>query len=526
MQGNLFRIGTLIAAFALPCEGTLANETITYTYDELGRLVAVSTEGTVNNGQSISTSFDAAGNRTNYTVGGAGAMFSIANAGVTEGGLLSFAVSRSNLTTQANAVTYASTNGTGIAPGDYGAVSGTLTFAVGETVKTISVSTVDDALAEANETIAINLSAPTNGATQGVSSGTGTINDNDSASLSIGNAAITEGGSLSFTVTRSSNTSSVVSANYASASGTAVSGSDFTAASGTVSFAANQTTATLSIATLNDTALEAAETMTVTLSGPSSGANITNATGTGTINDNDAALAIANASVTEGGALAFTVTRSGTITTAVSASYSTTSGTATSGGDFNAATGMVSFAANQTTATINVTTIDDTVVETAETMSVTLSSPSADTAITTATGTGTINDNDVASAPSFSIADASGTEGDVLSFSVTKTGSATSAYSVSYATATGTAGTTDFYSTSGTLTFAANETVKVVNVTSKTDTPVEMEEAFYVNLANPTGGSTISIGQAIGTIFDSCGSALSAPDLSGDGPRVALAPSC
>jgi YD repeat-containing protein len=289
MQGNLLRIGTLIAAFALPCEGALANETITYTYDELGRLVAVSTAGTVNNGQSVSTSFDPAGNRTNYTVGGAGAVFSIANVSVTEGGQLSFDVTRSGSTAQANAVAYASTNGTAIAPGDYGAASGTLSFAVGETVKTILVSTVDDALAEANEIMSISLSAPTNGAMLGTATGTGTINDNDlaQADLSIGGTSVTEGGTLSFTVTRSGNTAIAASASYASASGTAISPDDFTAASGTVSFAANETSKTISVITIDDAAVESAETLTVTLSAPSANTAITTATGTGTINDND-----------------------------------------------------------------------------------------------------------------------------------------------------------------------------------------------------------------------------------------------
>ena len=47
-------------------------ETITYTYDPLGRLVAVRRSGTVNNGQNETTSYDAAGNRSNVSVTGVG----------------------------------------------------------------------------------------------------------------------------------------------------------------------------------------------------------------------------------------------------------------------------------------------------------------------------------------------------------------------------------------------------------------------------------------------------------------------
>jgi hypothetical protein len=49
-----------------------ATETVTYSYDTQGRLVQSVISGTVNNGQSSSTTFDAANNRTNYSVSVAG----------------------------------------------------------------------------------------------------------------------------------------------------------------------------------------------------------------------------------------------------------------------------------------------------------------------------------------------------------------------------------------------------------------------------------------------------------------------
>src|SRR3954465_10388512 len=49
----------------------LASETTTYTYDALGRLVATTSSGTVNNGLATSIAYDPAGNRSNYTVSGA-----------------------------------------------------------------------------------------------------------------------------------------------------------------------------------------------------------------------------------------------------------------------------------------------------------------------------------------------------------------------------------------------------------------------------------------------------------------------
>jgi YD repeat-containing protein len=53
--------------------GAGATETVTYSYDAQGRLVQSVISGTVNNGQSSSTTFDAANNRTNYSVSLSGA---------------------------------------------------------------------------------------------------------------------------------------------------------------------------------------------------------------------------------------------------------------------------------------------------------------------------------------------------------------------------------------------------------------------------------------------------------------------
>lgn len=286
-------LAALIALFGT-FQTALANETVTYTYDALGRLVTVSSSGTVNNGQSVATSFDPAGNRTNYTISGAAAgttYVSIGSATVTEGGTLAFPVTLSQTQATAVTVSYATSNGTATAGSDYTAASSTVTIPAGQTSAMISVVTIDDTAVESTETMTVTISSPTGGAVLGTASGTGTINDNDTppANLAIGNASATEGGNLVFTVTRSGTTTTAVSVNYASASGTATSGSDFTATSGTLSFAANQTTGTITVPTIDDTATESTETMSITLSGASSGATITTATGTGTIADNDQA---------------------------------------------------------------------------------------------------------------------------------------------------------------------------------------------------------------------------------------------
>jgi len=498
-------VGAALLAIAQATTPAGATETITYSYDELGRLISSSSSGTVNNNQTVAISYDAADNRSNFAVTGVPTpTLNIGNATNAEGSYLNFPVTLSPAATGTVTVNYATSNGTAVAPGDYNTTSGTLNFSAGQTSNTVWVLSVDDTAAESNETLTVTLSSPT-GATIGTATGTGTINDNDTsiATLSIGNTSATEGGSLGFTVTRTGNTASAVSASYASASGIATTGSDFTGVSGTVNFAANQTTASIPVSTINDTTVESAETMTVTLSAPSSGAVIGTATGTGTITDDDAppaTLAIGNATIAEGGSLSFTVTRGGNATTAVSASYTTASGTAISGSDFNFASNTVNFAANQTTASIPVSTIDDTAVEVAEQMSVTLSNPVGAT-ITTASGTGTITDNDGGAI--LTVDNVTANEGDNFFFWVYRSGDLSSTIQFNYATVSGSATVgVDVAAQTGTKTFAPNETQKLIAPSTTNDTLVEGTETFTVAITNITGGATINNANPVGTILD------------------------
>lgn len=89
-----------------------------------------------------------------------------------------------------------------------------------------------------------------------------------------------------FTVTLSAPSSVPVSINYSTSSGTATSGVDFSSTSGTVTFAPGQTSRTILVQTLDDTAYEGNETFAVNLSNPVGGA-IVDGQGVGTIVDND-----------------------------------------------------------------------------------------------------------------------------------------------------------------------------------------------------------------------------------------------
>lgn len=108
-------------------------------------------------------------------------------------------------------------------------------------------------------------------------------------SFSVINApAVNEGANAVFTVTKTGATASTQSVNYGTASGSGTSGSDFTPTSGTLSFLSWETQKTVSVPTIIDNLAEPAETFTMSLTGPSSGATIGTATATGTINASSA----------------------------------------------------------------------------------------------------------------------------------------------------------------------------------------------------------------------------------------------
>ncbi len=111
-------------------------------------------------------------------------------------------------------------------------------------------------------------------------------------------------------------------------------------------------------------------------------------------------------------------------------------------------------------------------------------------------------------APSFTIAPASASEGDAVTFTATLAAAATQAVTVDYATsvaASDTAAPTDFTAVSGTLTFAAGETQQTFTVGTVEDSIDESDETFTVTLAGvtPAGAATLPADPtATGTIID------------------------
>ena len=429
---------------------------------------------------------------------------SIADASATEGSAVSFTVTLTAASDNTIMVTYATSVDTAES-GDFTAESGTLTFAAGDTAKTFTVSTTEDSTAEENETFTVTLSSASN-ATIPDPTATGTINDDDvDPTLSIADASGTEGSAVTFTVTLSEASGKIVTVSYATsrqAGDTAESG-DFTAASGMLTFAAGDTAQTFTVNTTDDSNDEDDDTFTVTLSGESNATiSAAEGTATGTITDNDSApgLSIADASATEGSAVSFTVTLTAASDNTIMVTYDTSVDTAGSG-DFTAASGTLTFSAGDTAQTFTVSTTGDTTDEDNETFTVTLSSPE-DATIQDGTATGTINDDDTG--PELNIADATGSEGDAILFTVSMSAASGKTVTVSYGTSlqTGdTAGLGDFTAASRTLTFAAGDTAQTFTVSTTEDSTDEDNETFTVTLSNESN-ATIPDPTATGTIDD------------------------
>ena len=190
-----------------------------------------------------------------------------------------------------------------VAAGDFdGAQAGNGSIAPGGTTTTFDVKSLDDLVAEPgpDEYFWVNLSAPVNSSISATAGkGKYNIQDIDPApSLSVDDQSVTEGGTLTFTVTKTGNTTVPVTFDWS----TAANGSAYAGALGTdcttpgydyqsagangVSIPAASSSVTFNVNTCEDTTPESNETFTVNLSNASF-ASISDGTGVGTINDND-----------------------------------------------------------------------------------------------------------------------------------------------------------------------------------------------------------------------------------------------
>jgi VCBS repeat-containing protein len=218
--------------------------------------------------------------------------------------------------------------------------------------------------------------------------------------LTVSDSAIAEGDAgtkkLIFTVSLFAPATGPVSVNYSTTNGTAAAGSDFTAATGTLNFAIGETSKQVEITITGDLANEIDETLNLTLSN-ASGAAIGDATGVGTILNDDATVSIADAQILEGNSgiktLSFTISLDKPAAGPISVSYQTADVTALAGSDYEAKSGFVQFAAGEQSKTVTITISGDVAGELDESFVVNLLSASG-AKIGDGSATGTILNDD------------------------------------------------------------------------------------------------------------------------------------
>jgi len=205
-----------------------------------------------------------------------------------------FAVTLSAAASQTVTCSFATANGTATAGVDYVANTGTLSFAVGETQKSVVVLVNGDTIDEQQETYFLDISNVQN-ATVGTSRGNGFIVDDDGPTVSINDVAITEGNAglkqATFTVSLSGASVEAIAVRAMTAQASATAGSDYNSINVAVIFQPGIVTQTVDVPIIGDTNLESNETFAVNLSEPF-GTTIADGVGVGTILDDDTLLVL------------------------------------------------------------------------------------------------------------------------------------------------------------------------------------------------------------------------------------------
>ncbi len=304
--------------------------------------------------------------------------------------------------------------------------SGSVTFAPGNSMATVTVNPETDTTIEPDETVILSL---TSGAGYNVSSpfsATGTItNDDADVSVAVSPAAVTEDGAtnLVYTFTRTGFTAGALTVNFA-VGGSATFGpspddytetgaSTFTTTSGSVTFAPGNSTASVTVNPETDTTAESDETVVITLTAGASYNVVTPNSATGTILNDDTlvSVVVSPTSTAEGGAnLVYTFTRTGPTASAVTANFSV-GGTASFPADYSQSgattftppTATVTFGVGSSTATVTVTPLTDCTVEGDETVEFTVQPGSGYGVGSPNTATGTITNTPDSGAPTITL---------------------------------------------------------------------------------------------------------------------------
>ncbi len=322
-------------------------------------------------------------------------------------------------------------------------------------------------------------------------------------------ATVVEDGAVNgqFTFTRTGATDAALTVSF-TVGGTATSATDFVGLGTTIGFAIGQSSVTLAVDPIADTAFEDDETVIVTVTDGTEYDLGTPSSATVTIQDDDVPVVTLTASDDEASEPGtnkgqFTVTRSGVTTDPLTVSY-TMSGSAVNGTDYSYLGGSVLIPAGQVGVSIDVSPIDDTNAETTEEAILTITDAAAYDVQAPGSATVKIFDND-AVVVTVDDTDGSAGEGTVPNtgtFTFTRTGPTTAGLSVNY-TLSGSAVAADYTPVlSGSVAFAAGSSTATIVISPIDDVVDEPTETLVLTLASGTGYAVGSPSSATITIAD------------------------
>jgi hypothetical protein len=188
--------------------------------------------------------------------------------------------------------------GTASAGSDYAILSGSATIPAGQTGQTITVTVINDTIAEFSETVVLTLTSASGLVTldetpANLTAVANIADDESDPSISINDVSVTEGDSgtkeASFTVTMNRKSEKGVTVQYRTTNGTAVSPDDYQSTSGTLTFGPNDLTKSITVNIVGDLIVEVDKTYNVVLENPTY-ATLNKGVGTGTIVENDTAV--------------------------------------------------------------------------------------------------------------------------------------------------------------------------------------------------------------------------------------------
>ncbi|TQV89489.1 Calx-beta domain-containing protein [Aliikangiella coralliicola] len=417
------------------------------------------------------------------------------------------------------AVSVATQDDSAVATSDFTALSQTVTFADGETEKSVTIQLIDDDIYETDESFIIALSNVTGDAALGTSNSTVTILDNEPVpaagvlEIENGSYQVNENGELlEVTVIRSGGSFGEVSVDVVSLNDSATATEDFGNVNQTLTFVDGETAKTITVSLIDDIIYEGNESFSLQLTNVVGTELGNQAVSTVTIIEDDA---VPPAGVIQfsgpsyfadegGGSLTVTVIRTNGSFGEVRVDLSVNGGTATDGVDYQLATSQLTFFDGEVSQTISILLLDDSEYEGDESFNLSLVNLGGGASFgSNKEAVITIGENDPVppsgnirlSGNSYSVNESDSE----LLVTIMRVDGIYGDIHVDYQVIDDTAvNGEDYNATNGTLYFADGETTQTLSIAIVDDSADEIDESFSIELTNPV--NTMITGEADATV--------------------------